>query len=63
VDLFDPSLMIFRGGVALNNKEFILEPIRRLVPKYAVNRVPSFAITHLGDSVGLLGALALNFEE
>jgi len=61
VNMFDPSLVTIGGGVALNNRELILTPIRALVPKYSVNRAPQIIITPLGDDVGLLGALCLAF--
>lgn len=61
VNVFDPSLITVGGGVALNNRELVMGPIRRLVPAYAVNRVPDIIITPLGDKAGLLGALSLAF--
>jgi glucokinase len=59
INVFDPSLITIGGGVALNNQELVLEPIRKLVPKNAINRVPEIIITPLGDDAGLLGALSL----
>jgi glucokinase len=59
VNMFDPSLITVGGGVALNNQELVLGPIRQLVPKNTINRVPKIIITPLGDDVGLLGALSL----
>lgn len=61
VDMFDPSLITIGGGVALNNQELVLGPIRQLVPKNAINRVPEIVITPLGDDAGLIGALSLAF--
>lgn len=62
VNVFDPSLVTIGGAVALNNAGLVLEPIRKLVPKYAINRPPRIILTPLGDDVGLLGALSLVFE-
>jgi glucokinase len=59
VNMFDPSLITVGGGVALNNQELVLGPIRELVPKNTINRVPEIIITPLGDDAGLLGALSL----
>jgi len=61
VNLYDPSLITIGGAVALNNADLVLEPIRKLVPKYAINRPPRIILTPLGDDVGLLGALCLAF--
>ena len=61
VNLYDPSLITIGGAVALNNAELVLEPIRKLVPTYAINRPPRIILTPLGDDVGLLGALCLAF--
>jgi glucokinase len=47
------------GGVALNNPAMVLAPIRKLVPRYSINRTPEIKITPLGDDAGLLGALSL----
>jgi len=62
VNVFDPSLVTIGGAVALNNAGLVLEPIRKLVPKYAINRPPRIILTPLGDDVGLLGALSLVFK-
>jgi glucokinase len=61
VNMYDPSLITVGGGVALNNQRLILNPLRKLVPKHAINRVPEIKITPLGDNVGLMGALSLSF--
>lgn len=58
-DAYDPTLITIGGGVALNNTRMILGPIRRLLPKHAINQVPEIRVTPLGDDAGLLGALSL----
>ena len=63
VNMFDPSLVTIGGGVALNNQSMIVNPIRKLVPSYSINRAPEIRITPLGDNAGLLGALCLAFGE
>jgi len=61
-DAYDPELVTIGGGVALNNPERVLSPIRRLAGDYAINRVPDVRITPLGDDAGLLGALSVTFD-
>jgi glucokinase len=61
-DAYDPELVTIGGGVALNNPERVLLPIRRMTGDYAINRVPEVRITPLGDDVGLLGALSVSFD-
>jgi glucokinase len=61
VNMFDPSLITIGGGVALSHPDLLLGPIRDLVPRYSVNRVPEIMITPLGDDAGILGALSLVF--
>ncbi len=59
INLFDPSLITVGGGVALNNRALVLNPIRKTVSAYTINRVPKIMITPLGDDAGLLGAVSL----
>ena len=61
-DAYDPELVTIGGGVALNNPERVLSPIKKLVGDYAINRVPEVRITPLGDDAGLLGALSVTFD-
>ncbi|HDJ67244.1 MAG TPA: ROK family protein [Nitrososphaeria archaeon] len=59
INLFDPELITVGGSIALNNPDFILNPIKRNLKKYVVNRVPEIKITPLGDNIVLYGAIAL----
>ncbi|HXW95084.1 MAG TPA: ROK family protein [Nitrososphaerales archaeon] len=61
-DAYDPELVTIGGGVALNNPERVLSPIRKMAGDYAINRVPEVRITPLGDNAGLLGALSVSFD-
>ncbi len=61
-DAYDPELVTIGGGVALNNPERVLSPIREMASDYAINRVPDVRITPLGDDAGLLGALSVSFD-
>ena len=62
IDAFDPELVTIGGGVALNNPDAVLSPIRTRMGEYAINRVPDVRITPLGDDAGLLGALSISFN-
>ena len=59
VDAYDPELISVGGSITLNNPELILNPIKRNVKEYAINRVPCIATTPLGGEVVLYGALVL----
>jgi len=61
-DAYDPELVTIGGGVALNNPERVISPIRKMAGDYAINTVPAVRITPLGDDVGLLGALSVSFN-
>jgi len=59
IDAYDPELITVGGALALNNVDLAMEPIKRRVGDYAINRVPEIKITPLGDDVALYGALAM----
>jgi glucokinase len=60
--LFNPSVVIFGGGVSFSGK-FLLDPVRVSLEKHVMNKsyLHDLVITHaaLGDDAGLMGALAL----
>jgi len=58
INAYDPSLITVGGTVTLKNRAMILNPIRKHVKDYALNRIPKIAVTPLGDDVGLYGAIA-----
>jgi glucokinase len=62
INMYDPSLITIGGGVALNNPDLLLGPIRRFLRAYAINRLPEVMITPLGDDAGILGALSVAFN-
>lgn len=62
IDAYDPEIVTVGGGVALNNPEAVVGPIRRHVEDYAINAAPEIRMTPLGDHAGLLGALAVAFD-
>lgn len=59
INVYDPSLITIGGSVALNNVDLVIQPLKRLVSEYAVNRLPDIQATTLGDDIGLYGAIAL----
>jgi glucokinase len=62
IDAYDPSLITVGGAIALNNREFVIDPIGRHVGDYARNQVPEIRITPLGEDVVVYGALAMVFH-
>lgn len=62
INAYDPELITVGGSVALFNSELILDPVKKNVSKYAMNRLPEIKITPLGEDVVLYGALAAVLE-
>ena len=58
VNVFDPELITVGGSIALNNPQLILDPIKKGIYQYLINRKPEIQITPLGEDVVLYGALA-----
>jgi len=59
INAFDPSIITVGGALALRHKDLIIEPIKRYVCDYAINRVPEIMVTPLGEDAVLLGAIAV----
>lgn len=57
-EAYDPELITVGGGVALNNPELILEPIKEKITDYTQNEVPEIKITPLKEENVLYGAIA-----
>jgi glucokinase len=62
INAYDPSLITLGGGLALNNEELILKPIKRWVGAYSRNRLPTIKLTPLKEKVVLYGAIARAFQ-
>jgi glucokinase len=60
---YNPELITIGGSVALNNQKLVLEPIKKFIEEFSINRVPTINITPLGHDIVLYGALAMNFQE
>ena len=58
---YDPELITIGGSVTLNNRKMVLEPIKRFIKDFSINRVSEIEITHLGHDIVLYGAIAMNF--
>ncbi|MCF7875426.1 ROK family protein [Candidatus Bipolaricaulota bacterium] len=61
-DAYDPELITIGGGVALNNPEFILEPIKENISNHTQNEVPKIMITPLKGENVLYGAIAMGLS-
>ena len=62
VDIFNPQRIIVGGGVALGQGDRLLEPAREAIKRTAFRRQADrveLVPAHLGDDVGLIGALSL----
>ncbi len=64
--IFNPSIVILGGGVAINVGELLRQPVRAAIRNRAMSDIYYIncpvATAQLGDDVGLLGALALALE-
>jgi len=61
INAYDPSLITIGGSITLNNKKLVMEPIKRYVIDYTINRVPKIMITPLGEDIVLYGAVTMVF--
>lgn len=59
---YDPSLITVGGTVALINEDLVLQPIRKNMERFSINRVPDIMITPLGEDIVLYGAVAMVFN-
>ena len=62
-NLYDPSVIIVGGSVAINNKEFVVDPMEDRLAKLSFNSPPKVKITPLGEESSLLGAILSNFSD
>lgn len=58
VDAFNPGIITFGGGVALNHPDVLLGGIERHLDDYTYCDPPVLQITPLGENIELYGALA-----
>lgn len=57
VDLYDPSLIVIGGGVAVKNGDLVIDRMLPLLSKYCFNATPSVVMASLGEDSSLIGAL------
>ena len=62
-NVYNPGLITVGGGVALNNRDTILDGIRRHLDDYCYVQTPDLQVTELGDYIGLYGALGAFADE
>jgi len=62
INLYDPSLVVIGGAMALNNRDLLVEPMIEGIEGMIATRRPRFELTKLGDDVVLYGALKLAFD-
>lgn len=62
-NLFDPELITVGGSIALKNPDLILDPIKKYVGRYVINRLPEIRLTPLGEDIVLYGAVALALKK
>jgi glucokinase len=56
---YDPELITLGGAVVLNNKEFIIKPLKKYIDHFL--RIPLIKTTPLKENTALLGGAALVF--
>ena len=59
INIYDPALITVGGSIALNNPKLTLDPIKKYIKDYVINRIPKIMLTPLGDDIVLYGAIAL----
>lgn len=62
-DAYDPSLITVGGSITLNNSDLIIEPIKKYIDRYSINRAPAIKISPLGGDVVIYGAVARIFHQ
>jgi glucokinase len=55
---FAPLIISVGGGVAINNPDLVLEPIREKLDEMVMTNIPKLQLTDYGDDVVVRGALA-----
>jgi glucokinase len=59
-NIYDPELISVGGTIAIKNSNLILNPIRKLINQFNINRIPEIKITKFGEDSILFGALVLS---
>jgi glucokinase len=59
VHAYDPSIISIGGAVALNNPEYVVDPIKSRLDEAVLVEPPEISLSELGPQVVLIGALTL----
>lgn len=62
INLYDPSVLTVGGALALEHRSLIINPIKRYINDYTLNRLPEITVTPLGGDAVLKGSIALVFK-
>jgi glucokinase len=62
INAYDPALITIGGTLALKHPQLILNPLKKHLERYVINRLPEIRITSLGEDIVLHGALARVFQ-
>ena len=57
-DAYNPSLITVGDPLTINNRELIIDPIKKYIDRHSINKSPEIKITLLGEDVVIYGALA-----
>jgi glucokinase len=63
INAYDPAMITVGGAMALKHERLIVNPIKKYVHNYAINRVPEIRITPLGEDAVLLGSIAIVYQQ
>lgn len=59
-NIYDPEVISVGGAIAIKNSNLILNPIRKQINQFTINRIPEIKITKFGEDSILFGTLALS---
>jgi len=62
INVYDPSLITVGGTVVMMNKNLLINPMKKYIGDYVLNRMPKIRITPLGEDICLYGAAAIVFN-
>ncbi|MDE1828034.1 MAG: ROK family protein [Candidatus Micrarchaeota archaeon] len=63
INAYDPELVRLGGSIMLNNREILMDGIRKRTALHTINRMPKIEVTRLGDDAGFLGAAYWKYAE
>lgn len=59
VSVYNPGLITLSGSVAMNNPNYVLDPIKDRIDEYTSVELPVIQLSDIADRIGLYGALAV----